>query len=237
MGRWGLPGCNAKPTSLSSSSVCALTSALLYLKALFALLISPNEQAVGEKSFRLARRSGLPLPRCSRHRVRHPRLARPAAPRAPGPRRPRGRFARARPRAAPPGEVTPLPSRDFSDSELAGAWRHLHDPATLTAADVARLIDDVSESIDPSLLDEALRTGAVELADFTTPIEEPRFKAGVSSDPAQAGSIPVRLRWNLVRLPFGDRSARQQRMHAVGVSAILLPLRPERAPFQALRTQ
>jgi|SRR5215207_1552454 hypothetical protein len=32
------------------------------------------------------------------------------------------------------------------------------------------------------------------------------FKTGVSSDPAQAGSIPVRLRSDFVRLPFGDRS-------------------------------
>ncbi len=61
--------------------------------------------------------------------------------------------------------------------------RSVDDPASLTAADVARLIDDVSESVDPSLLDEALRTGAVELVDFTTPIEEPRFYRGVDVVP------------------------------------------------------
>jgi hypothetical protein len=32
------------------------------------------------------------------------------------------------------------------------------------------------------------------------------FKTGVSSGPAQAGSIPVRLRSDFVRRSFGDRS-------------------------------
>jgi energy-coupling factor transporter ATP-binding protein EcfA2 len=53
------------------------------------------------------------------------------------------------------------------------------DPAVLTAGDTARLIDDVSEAIDPSALDEAVRTGIAELVDFATPIKEPRFFSGV----------------------------------------------------------
>lgn len=61
--------------------------------------------------------------------------------------------------------------------------RSVADPAALTAADVARLIDDISESVDPSLLDEVLRTGAVELVDFTTPIEDARFYSGVDVVP------------------------------------------------------
>jgi hypothetical protein len=55
--------------------------------------------------------------------------------------------------------------------------------AALTVADVARLFDDVSESVDPSLVDEALRSGAVELADFRTSIDEPRFYSGVDVVP------------------------------------------------------
>ena len=53
------------------------------------------------------------------------------------------------------------------------------DPAALTSADVARLLDDVTEAVDPSALDEAMRSGAVELADFTTSIDEPHFYSGV----------------------------------------------------------
>lgn len=56
-------------------------------------------------------------------------------------------------------------------------------PAALTAADIARVIDEISESVDPSLLDEAVHTGAVELVDFTTPLDEPRFYSGVDVVP------------------------------------------------------
>jgi len=56
-------------------------------------------------------------------------------------------------------------------------------PAALTVADIARLLDDVNEAVDPSLLDEALRSGAVELADFVTPINEPSFYTGVDVVP------------------------------------------------------
>jgi hypothetical protein len=51
--------------------------------------------------------------------------------------------------------------------------RSATDPAMLTVGDVARLLDDVSEAVDPSALNEAVWAGSVELVDFTTPIEEP----------------------------------------------------------------
>jgi hypothetical protein len=57
--------------------------------------------------------------------------------------------------------------------------RSATDPAMLTVGDVARLLDDVSEAVDPSALNEAVWAGSVELVDFTTPIEEPRFYNGV----------------------------------------------------------
>ena len=49
----------------------------------------------------------------------------------------------------------------------------------MTTGDIARLLDDVSESTDPSLLDEAVREGIAELADFLTPVREEDFFRGV----------------------------------------------------------
>jgi hypothetical protein len=57
--------------------------------------------------------------------------------------------------------------------------RSAADPAMLTVGDIARLLDDVSEAVDPSALNESVWAGSVELVDFTTPIEEPRFYNGV----------------------------------------------------------
>lgn len=57
--------------------------------------------------------------------------------------------------------------------------RTVTDPAAMSAADVARVLDDVTESTDPSLLDEAVRTGIAELADFTTPVHDDAFFQGV----------------------------------------------------------
>jgi hypothetical protein len=61
------------------------------------------------------------------------------------------------------------------DNGLRGAA----DPAAMSAADIARLLDDVTESSDPSLLDEAVRTGIAELVDFMTPVTDPGFFRGV----------------------------------------------------------
>jgi hypothetical protein len=53
------------------------------------------------------------------------------------------------------------------------------DPAAMSAADIARLLDDVTESTDPSLLDEAVRIGIAELVDFMTPVTDAGFFRGV----------------------------------------------------------
>jgi hypothetical protein len=52
-------------------------------------------------------------------------------------------------------------------------------PAALSVGDMARLFDDVSEAIDPSALDEAVREGVAELVDFATAIHDERFFSGV----------------------------------------------------------
>jgi len=52
-------------------------------------------------------------------------------------------------------------------------------PAVLLVGDLARLLDDVSEAIDPSALEEAVREGIAELVDFATAIEDERFFSGV----------------------------------------------------------
>jgi hypothetical protein len=48
------------------------------------------------------------------------------------------------------------------------------------------------------------------------------FKTGVSSDPAQAGSIPVRLRYQRLSSPLGP--LHRQRMRAVGSIGDTAPL-------------
>jgi hypothetical protein len=52
-------------------------------------------------------------------------------------------------------------------------------PAELTVADIARLLDDVNEAIDPAALEQAVRDGIAETVDFATPIQEDRFYSGV----------------------------------------------------------
>ncbi len=52
-------------------------------------------------------------------------------------------------------------------------------PAELSASDIALLLDDVNEAIDPSALEAAVREGVAELVDFATPIDEARFFSGV----------------------------------------------------------
>jgi hypothetical protein len=53
------------------------------------------------------------------------------------------------------------------------------DPAALTVGEIARLLDDVGEAIDPRLLEEAVREGIAEHVDFATAIEDERFFTGV----------------------------------------------------------
>jgi hypothetical protein len=57
--------------------------------------------------------------------------------------------------------------------------RDAADMAALTVGDIARLIDDVSEAVDPSALEEAVRKGICEFVDFTTPVADERFYSGV----------------------------------------------------------
>lgn len=57
--------------------------------------------------------------------------------------------------------------------------RGVHDPAAFTVGEIARLIDDVSEAVDASALEEAVRDGLCELVDFSTPLVDPRFFQGV----------------------------------------------------------
>ena len=57
--------------------------------------------------------------------------------------------------------------------------RNAVDPAEMSVADIARLLDDVTESVDASALDEAVRSGACVLVDFQTAVAEERFFSGV----------------------------------------------------------
>ena len=50
--------------------------------------------------------------------------------------------------------------------------RDASNPAAVTAADIARLLDDVTESVDASALDEAVRSGACALVDFQTAVDD-----------------------------------------------------------------
>lgn len=57
--------------------------------------------------------------------------------------------------------------------------RSAADPASLTVGDVGRILDEVSEAVDPAALEEAVRDGIAELVDFATPVEDERFYTGV----------------------------------------------------------
>ncbi len=57
--------------------------------------------------------------------------------------------------------------------------RDAADPAALTVPDIARLLDNVTESVDASALDEAVRSGACALVDFQTAVADERFYSGV----------------------------------------------------------
>ncbi len=65
-------------------------------------------------------------------------------------------------------------------------------PAGMTVSDVVRLFDDVAESIDPSLLAEAVHSGAVELVDFRTSLDDPAFYTGVDVVPGHVvAGLPI----------------------------------------------
>ncbi len=66
--------------------------------------------------------------------------------------------------------------------------RGVREPAALTVADIARLLDEVNESIDPSALDEAVRSGACALVDFKTAVADARFYSGVDALPTGVGA-------------------------------------------------
>lgn len=88
-------------------------------------------------------------------------------------------------KAVRPGQgVLRTPHEAVIRNELArladeNGVRDAGDPAALSMSDIARLIDDLNEAIDPSALDEAVREGSAEVVDFATPIGEDRFFSGV----------------------------------------------------------
>ena len=57
--------------------------------------------------------------------------------------------------------------------------RTADNPAAFSIGEIARLLDDVTEAIDPSALEQAVREGIVELVDFTTATDDGRFFLGV----------------------------------------------------------
>jgi hypothetical protein len=51
--------------------------------------------------------------------------------------------------------------------------------ASVTGGDLIRLLDDVSEAVDQSALEQAIRDGICEAVDFATPLSDERFYEGV----------------------------------------------------------
>jgi hypothetical protein len=97
------------------------------------------------------------------------------------------------------------------------------DPAALTIGDIARLLDEVSEAIDSSLLEQAVRDGVAELADFVTPVDESRFFSGV---PVVVGHV-------VAGLPL-DRPEVAQLNDAITTQRIALAVGPSGAGKSAL---
>jgi hypothetical protein len=60
--------------------------------------------------------------------------------------------------------------------------RESTDPAGMTVGDIARLLDEVTEAVDPTALNEAVGRGLCELVDFATPIHDDRFYQGIDVD-------------------------------------------------------
>jgi hypothetical protein len=59
--------------------------------------------------------------------------------------------------------------------------RSSEDPASTTVGEIGRLIDDTSEAVDASALNEAVRDGLCELVDFATEVSDERFYEGVDA--------------------------------------------------------
>lgn len=57
--------------------------------------------------------------------------------------------------------------------------RDVDDSAGLTVSEISRLIENMTEAVDSSALDEAIRGGTCELVDFATPLEDERFYRGI----------------------------------------------------------
>jgi hypothetical protein len=73
--------------------------------------------------------------------------------------------------------------RKLADLADENGVRAHGDPAAVSTSEVGRWIDELSEAIDPSALEEAVREGVAELVDFVTPIEDEGFYAGVDVVP------------------------------------------------------
>lgn len=61
----------------------------------------------------------------------------------------------------------------------ANGERQFSDMAAMSVPDIGRVIDDVSEAVDPSALEYAVREGLCELVDFATPLRDAEFFRGV----------------------------------------------------------
>jgi len=62
----------------------------------------------------------------------------------------------------------------------------------LSLGDIERVLSDVSESIDPSALESAVREGVAEPIDFVTPLDEERFFEGVNVLPGHiVAGLPI----------------------------------------------
>ncbi|HVQ59793.1 MAG TPA: hypothetical protein VMS60_12870 [Solirubrobacterales bacterium] len=73
--------------------------------------------------------------------------------------------------------------RKLADLADENGVRAHGDPAAVSTSGIGRWIDELSEAIDPSALEEAVREGVAELVDFVTPIEDEGFYAGVDVVP------------------------------------------------------
>jgi len=96
-------------------------------------------------------------------------------------------------------------------------------PAALSIGDVGRLLDDVSEAIDPSALEEAVREGIAEAVDFATATDDPRFFGGVDVGPGHV----------VAGLPL-ERPETEQLAEALSSQRVTLAVGPSGAGKSAL---
>lgn len=62
------------------------------------------------------------------------------------------------------------------------------EPTVLTPTDIARIVRDTSQAVDPSVLVEALRRGVCDVPDFASPTDDFDFYHGVDATPGHVGA-------------------------------------------------